>query len=537
MENLVGFAKLESILSLSPVQPLTSRCCIGTVKSSRERYGFRTETFTPAYQPVDTTRGHFEFGLKYDDLNFEWLSRFFSSQPSNWIEAWIDEQPNSAYARRTAFLFEWFTGKRLPFDDTSSPTFVPALDPRHYLTATEGTRNRRWRVFNNLPGTPEFCPLVRITPELRLDSQFDLPGELAALDQKFGADLLMRSAAWLTFNESRATFTIEKESDRKDDIKRFAAAMQAYCGRDEKLLSDEGLTKLQNEILGSRALRRGIRRSPVFVGTAAHHDATVVRYIAPDFTMLPALMKGLQDFESATAPAEKSQGAERNFLSILRASALAFGFVYIHPMSDGNGRIHRLLINDTLIRDGLVPLGVILPVSSTIVKSSTFRGDYEKTLDIISARMMSKYAANYRFGAERTCEDGVVTDFHFAAYDDAAHVWRFPDLTAHCAYLYRVIRATVMQNMTEEASFLALHDEAKLRLKRVFEVPNLDADAIVRSLRENQGRVSNQLLKRYPQIFANSEIAAEAAEAINSALENREQTDSLQPPTDDHSAG
>ena len=38
-----------------------------------------------------------------------------------------------------------------------------------------------------------------------------------------------------------------------------------------------------------------------------------------------------------------------------RAGIISFGFVYIHPMVDGNGRISRFLINDVLRRDGAVP--------------------------------------------------------------------------------------------------------------------------------------------------------------------------------------
>ncbi|MDH3465586.1 MAG: Fic family protein [Gammaproteobacteria bacterium] len=30
---------------------------------------------------------------------------------------------------------------------------------------------------------------------------------------------------------------------------------------------------------------------------------------------------------------------------ILQAAATAFGFIYIHPFQDGNGRLHRCLIS------------------------------------------------------------------------------------------------------------------------------------------------------------------------------------------------
>ena len=45
------------------------------------------------------------------------------------------------------------------------------------------------------------------------------------------------------------------------------------------------------------------------------------------------------------------------------AAVAAFGFVYIHPLSDGNGTGPTFLLNDILRRDGVVPALVILPVS------------------------------------------------------------------------------------------------------------------------------------------------------------------------------
>ncbi|MFX8891548.1 Fic family protein, partial [Acinetobacter baumannii] len=71
----------------------------------------------------------------------------------------------------------------------------------------------------------------------------------------------------------------------------------------------------------------------------------VVDYIAPHWEQTNSLLSGLAHF------LERSQGKS----SIVRAAVASFGFVYIHPMADGNGRISRFLINDILRRDGLVP--------------------------------------------------------------------------------------------------------------------------------------------------------------------------------------
>lgn len=333
------------------------------------------------------------------------------------------------------------------------------------------------------------------------------------LDEKFGDDLLMRSAAWLTSIESRATFAIERESDRKDDIRRFASAMLEHCGKIDDPLSDNSLIAMQKDVLGHRALRTGIRESPVFVGSAAHHSATVVQYVAASPQQVPGLMAGLRAFD------ERTKGSS----TLARAGVLAFGFVYIHPLADGNGRLHRLLVNDTLQREGMVPSGIILPISSTIVKSSINRGRYMSVLNRISDPLMRRYSTSYRFGNnDRVCPDGVVTDFEFDAYEDAAHLWRYPDLSEHCHFVADMVRVTIVENMTQEAGFLSRHDEARARLKLVYEMPDRDADTIVRSLRENAGRVTSKLLKAYESVFEDPAIAGDVIEGVMSALEGRE---------------
>ena len=60
---------------------------------------------------------------------------------------------------------------------------------------------------------------------------------------------------------------------------------------------------------------------------------------------------------------------------IVRAVAIAFGFVFIHPFEDGNGRIHRFLIHDILSRDNFLPSGMIIPVSAYMVNNMKEYGD------------------------------------------------------------------------------------------------------------------------------------------------------------------
>ncbi len=87
--------------------------------------------------------------------------------------------------------------------------------------------------------------------------------------------------------ESRASFAIEDESNALDRVQRFAAVMEQHCGRYVEPLVESTLAELQAAILGPRATRYGLRRSPVFVGETARMQP-VVHYIAPHWNDTPA---------------------------------------------------------------------------------------------------------------------------------------------------------------------------------------------------------------------------------------------------------
>jgi Fic family protein len=340
--------------------------------------------------------------------------------------------------------------------------------------------------------------------------RFDTAAALTELDNTFGTDVLLRAASWLTFKESRASFLIEKEADQTGRIQRFAHVMAQHCGRIDDPLSEASLHTLQAGILGEQALGLGLRRSPVFVGQASLRE-DIVHYIAPHFADVAPLLEGLKAFEAATRGAEP----------IVRAAALAFAFVYIHPMRDGNGRIHRFLINDSLQRDRAIPHGVILPVSATITSSTAFRAGYDRTLESFSRPFMQRYAGRYRFGETVTCEDGTRSNFIFDDYQDALAAWRYPDLTEHALYTARVIEHTIRTEMADEARVLLGFELAQERLKEVIEMPNQDANRIIRALKDNGWRISGKLKKEFPRL-EHELTALQVVEAVQSAFEDRE---------------
>jgi hypothetical protein len=201
----------------------------------------------------------------------------------------------------------------------------------------------------------------------------------------------------------------------------------------------------------------------------------------------------------------------------VRAAVLSFGFVYIHPMTDGNGRISRFLINDVLRRDKAIPAPFILPVSATIASTVVNRRGYDQVLELFSRPLMRLYEQAWRFGAEQLAEDGVRYNLQFDAYKDALPAWRYPDMTDHAEYLAQVVQLTIEQEMRKEAGYLRSLRTARERVKQIIEGPDSDIDRIIRSVRENGGVLSGKLLKEFPAL-ADEGLASEVAAAVQSAF-------------------
>ena len=450
----IGYQWLAQQYSVFPVHEFAVQSIIGRTRSTHASADLRHETYPESYRPAPSFRDHLSFAFRYQGIHLEFLARLYQRpQVKAELEQWIADEPTGSYARRACFLYEWLRPDALQAPDVSHGNYTDALDPDEFVVGTP-KKNQRWRVRDNLPGSRDFCPIIRRTDSVIAAEHYDMNARLTDLESDFGIDLLMRSTVWLTVKESRASFLIEQEQDKEDRIRRFATVMESECGKHDHPFAPDTLTALQRGILGGMALRYGLRESPVYVGHSERY-LSVVDYIAPHWKDTKSLLTGLSQF------LERTSGCA----PIMRAAVASFGFVYIHPMADGNGRISRFLINDILRRDGALPAPIILPVSATITHSTRDRAAYDQVLERFSRPLMRHYADQYHFGEALTGNDGVEYNFHFDAYEDALPAWRYPDLTPHVTYLANVIDATLRNEMRVEARFfrLTMPQEARSR--------------------------------------------------------------------------
>lgn len=156
---------------------------------------------------------------------------------------------------------------------------------------------------------------------------------------------------------------------------------------------------------------------------------------------------------------------------------LAFGFVFVHPFEDGNGRIHRYLIHHVLAARGFNPPGVVFPVSATILARID---DYRAVLETYSQSVLP--LVRWRPTAEGNVE----------VLNDTGDFYRFFDATLQAEFLYGCVKKTVEEDLPEEADYLHRYDAFRASVEAIIEMPDRTIDLLFRMLRQNNGTLSKR---------------------------------------------
>lgn len=458
-----GYAALIDAYRLQAPVPLTLTAIAGRHKSF-ERDGWRL--LTPRHAPPATLEGHLTLALKYEGLDLAVLKRLFLATGPAPIQALVRAKPTGSYARRIWFLYEWLTGKQLKLPEPKKVTYVNVLDPKQQWPGP--TRDSpRHRVRNNLPGTPEFCPLVFRTSALEEFIGLDLADRAKTIAAEVPADLLARAAAFLLLKDSRASYIIEGEDPPHDRVQRWGRAI-GQAGR--KPIDLDELLRLQQIVIGDgRFVDLGLRQQGGFVG---EHDrltrAPIPGHISARHEDLESLIDGMIAFDSEKATALDP---------VIAAAVLAFGFIFVHPFEDGNGRIHRYLIHHVLAEKCFNPTGIVFPISATILDRID---QYRQVLETYSRRVLPLVKW-------KPTQDGNVE-----VLNDTADFYRYFDATAQAEFLYSCVKKTIEEDLPQETDYLRRYDAFKAGVGAILDMPDRTIDLLFRLLRQNKGRLSKR---------------------------------------------
>jgi Fic family protein len=213
---------------------------------------------------------------------------------------------------------------------------------------------------------------------------------------------------------------------------------------------------------------------------------------------LPSLIEGIAAYD---------RGPALGLDPVIAAAVLAFGFVYIHPFEDGNGRIHRYLIHHILAQCGFSPAGIVFPVSSAILQRID---EYRAVLEDYSQRLLPLVRW------EPTLDGNV------NVLNDTVDFYRFFDATPHAEFLYACVQKTIEEDLPQETDFLRRYDQFRSRIEAIVDMPDNTIDLLFRFLRQNAGRLSKRAREHeFSQMTDAEATSAEEAYADFFPAENQ----------------
>lgn len=450
---------------------------------SKIQDGLVDEVFRTQYWPGEKVGDHLEFALKYDGINLGLLARIFGHIPQEELTEYIKSKPTGKYARRIWFFYEFLTGKPLPIDDITSGNYVDALEVEEYYTVANGEKSQRHRIVNNLLGPQSFCPIIRRTKNLAQWDSSDLRKRCEDVVTAYPPEILRRALSYLYNKETKSSFEIEHIKPNASRTERFITALE--LAEKEDFCEKGRLIEIQKRIVDPRFQDSDYRVSQNYVGQTVAYQKEIIHLICPKPDDLPNLMSGLIESHKRMKEGKVSP--------VAHAAAIAYGFVFLHPFEDGNGRIHRFLIHNILSLQEMVPHGLMFPVSAVMLKNPA---DYDASLEAFSRPLLQ--LIDYRLD-----EMGQMT-----VENDTACWYQYMDMTAQAESLYEFINKTIEKELVEELTFLANYDSTKKAIQDIIDMPDRLIDLFIQLCLQNNGSLSARKRSAHFHFLTDKEFAA-----------------------------
>lgn len=447
----------------------------------------RVIEFLPASQgPGADVFEHLEFALRREGLHLELLRKLLIHKIDPFeLTAYIRTKPTGRYARMLWYLYEDFNQVRLELPDLKQGNYVDLLDPAIYVTGPT-TKVKRQRLNANLLGTLHFSPTVRWKGLPEWD-ETAMKDRCASIVGEYRPEIFARAVRYLYAKESKSSHEIEREIPTQKRAEAFISLLEQAADRD--FLNQSALVELQNALVDARYANRGWRSEigeQIYVGESFAPDAERVHYAAPKPEDLETLMEGF--FEMAqTIQSPVSTGtwldsgealsSESEVPTLVSAAVISFAFNFLHPFSDGNGRIHRFLLHHVLAHKHFGPKGIILPVSAVILNRPR---EYDQALESFSKPLMER--------VEYTLDDRM----RMTVTNDTVDFYRYIDLTEATRITIEFIRETIETELPAELRFLTAYDGIRRDMREIIELPDRMADLFVKLCHQNGGSLSKR---------------------------------------------
>ncbi len=427
-----------------------------------------------------------EFALKHEGIDLSIIKLVFKQLTTQEIVAYINQKKQGKSQRKLWYLFEFLMQKQLPLPDLATGNYIDILDPDEYYTA-QSIKIKRQRINDNLLGYTHFCPFVRRTPLLHAFEKKHLDRFAKKLLANYEPVIIQRAASYLYIKETLSSWHIEHEEPNKSRAIQFAKLLH----KSETLgqLAKKELIQAQHIIVEPRFAESDYRKSQNYIGQMVRAHYSIIHYISPTAKDVPHLMNDLL--------ASLERMIASNINPVIIAATIAFGFVFIHPFEDGNGRLHRFLIHYILSRTFFTPSGIIFPVSAIMVSD---RKKYDQILEAFSRPLMD--ILEYEIDNE-----GIIT-----VKNNDASLYAYLDYTRYAEYLFSCIEQTINTDFKNELDFIVEYDQLKKALQEIIDMPDKQLDLLMKMIIQNDGTLSPAKRKKFFAMLTDKEV--KKAEAL-----------------------
>lgn len=276
-------------------------------------------------------------------------------------------------------------------------------------------------------------------------------------------ELLARAARYLIALETKSSNEIEAETITPSKQIKFMFALESINQDD---LTKEKLIATLNIIKDKHYQELDYRYQQNYLGKSGRGYASV-DYVPPTFNDAHDLMDNWFVLRGCVLSSDMP--------AIAKAAALSSSFVYIHPFMDGNGRLSRYIMQDTLYRDKVIDQQYALPLSSGILKDIS---EYYRILSQTSGKIM------------KSVQFELLDNYSVAVLNDTADLYRHLCFDAHAQYLSDVSRKVAVELIPEELEKLHQFDRLMDHLNGSLDLQEKDLGLIANLLISNEGKIS-----------------------------------------------
>lgn len=443
---------------------------------------------------------HALFALKHETINLAILHEAMKLVGRDEILAALQAQRLGGFIRKAAFIWEKAHGAELPLPwDSTGGNYLDMFDPAEHYTGGNWERSQRFRINFNGIGPYDYCPVVLRDEQLEASGTKVLDGLREWVEARAGSDVLDRVINWAYLSETRDSYAIENEMPSPDKERAFLQAMERL--RDQTPLTEEYLVALQNTVISHPLKAEFEFRGHQNWLQRGGHGALAVRYVPPPPDAMQSLLKGFLAMANARDEVPP----------LIKAALVSFGFVFIHPFMDGNGRLSRLLAHHSLNLSGALPQvngsPALLPLSVAMKRNE--RG-YLEALEGFSKPVRALWdvtaigAGDFRFDFRSS----PMVYGHWSGQRAAGFI-------ADCA------RLALEHSLVDETLFIQSYDRAFERIDRQFDLPDRTINLLILWIENNGGKMPERR-RNAKELFGVDRGVVDAVESIVAECFSRE---------------